>query len=304
MSHINDESLTLGQNTYFIPTDDPTVNSAEFVRLGKQDYAVTESMDLKPRILNPEGKDIFDPTGKDILDVCCGTGGWIRKMVRVYPGIKRIVGFDNNKKIIADAQNHIATRNNKRVQYELMNLVELPWDFPDASFDYVNIRFISGVLSRDITTWRATFAECLRILKPGGVFRLTESEMSWMPYAPATNRMIFAMMQVMWEMGKAFANWQIAVTPILSKLLKESGLVNIQKQIIALDYSYGTELHAPVVEDSLYVMQVSRKGLIRFGGIPEEEFDALFEEMRKEVHSPNFLGTWPLVSWVARKTQE
>lgn len=295
MPRIDDDSLTVGENTYFIATDDSTINSAEFVRLSKQDQAVTASMDLLPAG--------FDPTNKSILDVCCGTGGWIREVERLHPEVKEIVGFDNNKKVIASAQQQAVTKHCKHVRYELMNLVEIPWEFPDASFDYVNVRFISGVLSRDVETWRATFAECLRILKPGGVFRLTESEMSWIPDAPATNRMLYALMQVMWKMGKSFASWQIAVTSKLSLLLQQSGLVDIQRQAILLDYSHGENLHAPVVEDSLYVMQVSRKGIINLGGIPEGEFDTLFEQMHKEVHSPDFLAVWPLISWVARKPE-
>lgn len=288
------ERLTVGPNTYFIDVDDPYINSAEFVRLREQDRAITSSMPLFP-----VG---FDPRGKRIIDIACGPGGWIRECIHQEPGIDEIWGIDNNKQVIGYAAKHVATRNNKRVSFALMNVLE-PLDFEDEYFDYVNIRFVTGVLERDEKVWLKLIRECMRILKSGGTFRLTESEMSWMPNAEATNTMLYALMQVMWKRGKAFASWQLAVTPVLSHVLREAGLVDLQEQILSLDYSHGTDLHKLVIADTIHVMQVSRVGLVKLGGIPEEQFDTLFEQMCVETSRPDFKARWPIPTWTGRKPE-
>lgn len=290
----DNDSEILGEQTYIVDTSDPYINSAEFVRLRKQDRAVTTSMDLFPAG--------FDPRGKKILDVACGPGGWIREAIRIQPEIEEIWGIDNNRRVLSYASSHTTTRQNKRVKFALMNILD-PLAFEDGYFDYVNIRFITGVLERSEEVWLKLFTECLRILKPGGTFRLTESEMSWISLATSTNAMAFGVMQMMWNMGKAFSHWQLAVTPVLGDILEQAGLVDLQEQIIALNYSYGTELHEPVVGDMINIMQVSKQRLISLGGIHEEQYDELFEGMLKETSSPKFRARWPLPSWTGRKPE-
>jgi ubiquinone/menaquinone biosynthesis C-methylase UbiE len=289
-----EEGLTKGPKTYFADTDDPLINSAEFVRLREQDRAVTVSMDLFPAG--------FDPRGKKILDVACGPGGWIRECVRKEPEIAEIWGIDNNKRVLSYATNHPTTKQNKRVKFGLMNILE-PLEFPDGYFDCVNLRFITGVLDRSEEAWLKLFNECLRILKPGGFLRDTESEMSWIPLAPSTNTMLYALMQFMWKRDKAFASWQMAVTPIVADVLGQLSLTDVREQVIALNYSHGTELHKLVVGDMIHIMQVVRAGIISLGGIPEDQYDDLLAKMNEEMYGPKFRARWPLVSWTGRKPE-
>uniref|UniRef100_UPI0035E452C3 class I SAM-dependent methyltransferase n=1 Tax=Thermogemmatispora sp. TaxID=1968838 RepID=UPI0035E452C3 len=47
-------------------------------------------------------------------------------------------------------------------------------DWPDASFDLINGRLLCGFMLP--AAWPRLLAECHRLLKPGGIIRLTEVE--------------------------------------------------------------------------------------------------------------------------------
>lgn len=297
--HLNfeDTQLTVGKNTYFIDTTDRSINSAEFTRLNKQDDMMNAQMMESSVGLLPEG---YVPTEESaMLDVACGPGGWIREVSRDYPGVM-LVGIDNNRKVIAYAQNHRQTGSNPNVTFELGNVHD-PIDYDDGTFDFVNIRFISGVLSTNEQEWIRLIQECFRLLKPGGYLRITEAEMSWIAHAPVNNRFTAAIMRVMWTAGKTFAEHQLALTPVLGGFFESGGFEEIRQQLLPINYSYGAPAHQAVMEDTLMAMRVTRNALISIGGIPAEEFDALFAEMEREMDSEQYRAVWPIVVIEGRK---
>jgi ubiquinone/menaquinone biosynthesis C-methylase UbiE len=293
---IEEEVLTLGKNTYFIDTTDMSINSAEFVRLLKQDTLM--NVEMKEQIdVFPDG---YVPTEESaILDVACGPGGWLRDVALDYPNIT-LKGIDNNKKVIDFARNHEQTSHNQNVSFELMNILD-PFDFADETFDFINIRFVTGVLSTNEEEWLTLMKECHRLLRPGGYLRITESEMSWIAHAPVTNRFLYALMQVMWTAGKSFSSWQLAITPMIEEFFGVCQFTDIKQTLLGIDYSYGMKAHNAVIEDTLMIMKISRKPLISIGGIPGDEFDPLFKQMAQETKGERFRATWPIVITDGRK---
>ena len=61
----------------------------------------------------------------------------------------------------------------ENVSFQVMNILQ-PLGFPESSFDLINARLISGFMLRD--KWPMFFRECLRVLKLGGILRVTEVE--------------------------------------------------------------------------------------------------------------------------------
>src|SRR5579859_8069905 len=116
-------------NTYVI---DPE-SAAEMVRLLQQDQLMTTGMGgIFPEI-ELDGV-------QQVLDLACGPGGWALDVAYNYSDME-VVGVDISERMIAYAtvQAQVQQRNN--VSFRVMDILQ-PLDFPDASFDLVNARFI------------------------------------------------------------------------------------------------------------------------------------------------------------------
>ena len=101
--------------------------------------------------------------GKRVLDVGCGPG-WITVQYAKHSAL--VDSVDLTPRAVELTKAHLAYRGlNARVQ--VGNAEELP--FADATFDLV---VSSGVLHHTPDTQKA-FAECVRVLKPGGDAKIT-----------------------------------------------------------------------------------------------------------------------------------
>jgi SAM-dependent methyltransferase len=80
--------------------------------------------------------------------------------------------------------------------------VKQPLAFPDASFDLVNERTLYGVIGPG--EWPQVLAECQRILRPGGIIRLTEFE--WpVTTSAALNELGHLHTKAFYQFGRSFA---------------------------------------------------------------------------------------------------
>src|SRR6266550_5114635 len=150
------------ENAYVIDIE----SAAELARLLHQDRHVTKSMGG----LLAEQSDISNI--HDVIDVACGPGGWALEVADRYPDIK-VVGIDISKSMIEYARALAKAQKLKNVEFLVMDALK-PLDFPNASFDLVNARFIQGFMPPH--AWPALLQECLRVCRPGGIIRLTEIE--------------------------------------------------------------------------------------------------------------------------------
>src|SRR5260370_36774855 len=85
-----------------------------------------------------------------------------------------LVGIDINQHVMEYACAQAADHHvDDRVKFHVMDALSI-LDFPDASFDLVNLRFaISFVRTWD---WPMLLKKLLRVVRPGGVVRLTDEE--------------------------------------------------------------------------------------------------------------------------------
>lgn len=102
--------------------------------------------------------------GMHILDLGCGTGVDDRLILRQYPHVN-IVGVDPDKDAIA-----IAKRNSQNIKYVIGYATNLP--FENNRFDIV----ISTLVFHHLPTEskKEAMKEAYRVLKPGGLFLLTD----------------------------------------------------------------------------------------------------------------------------------
>src|SRR6266568_8588391 len=97
-------------------------------------------------------------------NIGCGPGEWVLSMAQHFPA-SRVTGIDISELMITYASSCAKLQQRSNAQFQVMDARQ-PLAFPDASFDLIHARFITGFLST--TTWPQLIHECFRILRPGG----------------------------------------------------------------------------------------------------------------------------------------
>src|SRR5258708_14248782 len=99
---------------------------------------------------------------------------------------------------------------------------------PDVDyFDLINQRL--GISFLRTWDWHKLLTEYMRILKPGGVIRITESEMSGdSTSSPALNRFYQFMIAAFYQSGHLFNEQGSSVIQELEPLLQRHGLQEVQ----------------------------------------------------------------------------
>jgi ubiquinone/menaquinone biosynthesis C-methylase UbiE len=114
--------------------------------------------------------------GMRLLDVGCGPGTITVDLARrVAPG--EVVGVDRSADVLAEAGAH-AVRENVKIDWRTADVYAL--DFPDASFDVVHAHQLLQHLSDPVRA----LTEMRRVLRPGGVVAVRDSDYASFAWAP------------------------------------------------------------------------------------------------------------------------
>ena len=210
------------ENPYIIDVD----NGAEIARLIEQDRLFTHTMGG----VLPEQPAGTLPVGACVLDLACGPGMWACDLAfhQRERGIW-VCGVDLSEHMVqyahATAQVQNLSEHTEFCQADLRQ--RLP--FANGTFDLVNGRFLVGVL--DKTAWPPLLVECRRVLKPGGVLRLTECE-TGLSSSAALQQMAGLLTHALWKQGRTFSldGQTIGMAHRLGKLLLDAGLQEMQQR--------------------------------------------------------------------------
>jgi len=274
---------TFQDNPYFI---DPS-NAAEMARLILQDRLFTTAMGgVFPHPL---------AAGARVLDVGCGPGGWLLDLADQYleAGVTA-VGIDLDETMISYARGQAQASDLENVTFEILDLRTMPWPFPDASFDVVNARFLAFFPP---SFWPKLLQEYVRLSKPGGVIRLTETEAT-VSNSPAVEQEHEWFFQALWKSGQSFSanGHRLTITAMLAPLLRQAGLHNVQTQAYGIDWSYGTQAHAGMCEDSSIVFQLVEPFYLNVGVATPDELERTSAQMRLDMQQPSFAAMHYLLS--------
>jgi len=271
--------------TYFVQDRE---NEEELRRVAEQDRLVTASMG---GVLVEQA----DPSAfRRVLDVACGTGGWVIEAAQTYPEMS-LVGVDVNRHMIEYARAQAAAHHvGDRVEFRVMDALSL-LDFPDASFDLVNLRFaISFVRTWD---WPRVLNELLRVLRPGGVVRLTDEEVIHQSNSPAAMQFCEMVLCALFRSWHLFAQESTGLTAHLVPLLSQHGCQRVQTKAHALQYRAGTPEGQVYIEDGMRIFRTLRPFLQKWGCM-SKDYDAICHQAVEEMQRPDFCAVWHLLtSW-------
>lgn len=276
-----------GSNTYFIYVDD----SLEAARLIRQAQLGIELQgELYPAV--------FDhiTSIRRVLDVACGPGGWAIEMARAKSD-RSIVGFDISTTMLDYARMFAEAEGVANVEFVQMDALGR-LDFSDGEFDLVNANYLYSVLTPG--AWPDFLLECKRVLRPGGLMKITELE-GGVTSSPAAEELYRIWAKTMKLAGRSFScdGMHHGTTPMLKPLLHNAGYVSIDHKPYALDCSEGTVYNQAFFEDVVTISRHMGPFVRRVAG--EEDVHRqreLIPRAQDEIRAPGFAGmVYLLTAW-------
>lgn len=276
------------ENTYVIDAE----NAAEMARLMRQEQIVTAGMGG----IFPEQSDLSEM--HHVLDLACGPGGWALEVAYTYSDME-VIGVDISERMIAYANAQAQVQQRPNVQFQVMNILH-PLAFPDSSFDLINARLISGFMRQE--AWPGFFAECLRLLRPGGILRLTEIE------AGMANKLYFEKalhtgIAAMHRAGLSFSpnGLHYGIVQMLPYLFRQAGFSLLGTKAHFLDFSYGTEAHESFCQDLELALPLFEPLIVKTGLATSEEWQELFQAGLAEMYEEDFCSAWMMLTAWGKK---
>jgi ubiquinone/menaquinone biosynthesis C-methylase UbiE len=257
-------------------------NAQEMARLLLQQQLLSEAMGLFPDRLDLSRVH-------DVLDIACGPGGWALDVAQQYPQMQ-ITGFDIDRMLVDFARAQAVVSHLDNAHFRVMDATK-PLRFADGSFDLINARLLLGFMLP--TKWPKLIAECLRLLRPGGMIRLTECEMAF-TNSLASEQLYGLLAQALKRAGQSFSpDGRVAgITPMLPRFLRDVGCRQVQHAAYAIDFSHGSEAYVIAYEDYRVGFKLVQPFLVRMGVGTEEEIATLYEQALQEMQAPGFCGIW------------
>ena len=267
------------ENAYVLDAD----SGAETARLVDLDRLVSRNMEG----LFPDDLDLASI--HTILDIACGPGEWVCNVAFEHPEID-VTGIDISQSSIQYARARAQVQRLDNASFWTVDATR-PLDFPDNSFDFVNARFLVGFMSP--TDWPGLLQECTRILRPGGVLRLTEAEGWGVNSSPALETLHEIGVRAMRLAGRSFfqAGPSVGIVPMLGSFLRDAGYQNIKNRAYLIDWSAGMEDYRGWTENVKVAAYLLRTFVIKMGLITAEEFEKLYQQALEEMASDDFRAT-------------
>jgi ubiquinone/menaquinone biosynthesis C-methylase UbiE len=261
-----------GKGSYVIDSESP----AELARLLHQDRFFTKALGLLPPLCD---------TAKirSILDLACGPGGWAREAALTFPSAQ-VTGVDISERVIQFAQDQVEIQQLPNVHFSVMDILK-PLNFPDNSFDLIHARLLIGSLT--LEDWPKLLQECLRILRPGGVICLTESEWT-ISNGPVSERFKAFLMEALYRVKHSISPSEEGITVMLQPFLRRAGYQNVQAQAHFIEFSAGTEWHHSGYQDMMAMLQLLQPFLVNMGVATQEELSQLYQQLPAEKLSNDF----------------
>lgn len=234
------------------------------------------------------------------LDIGCGPGSWSLELAQRAPHIEQIVGIDISRTMIAYATSQAEAF--PQLTFRLMD-AQQRLDFANDTFDLVHARLIEGFMHR--STWPLLIADCLRILKPGGILRFTEFEDTHSSSA-AMEALNTYYIQALHTSKRTFLSTQdrhISLGPFLWQLLQKAGFTHLQMHGYVIDFSAGSEYHDLYCENASIACELIIPFFVQQQVATKERLQQLLAQFREDSQQADFSGVTFYLGASGRKPQ-
>jgi SAM-dependent methyltransferase len=239
---------------------------------------------------------IDDRSVKMVLDLGCGPGQWATAVAFAHPEI-HVIGVDPSVERVRYARTCAQVQYLSNVTFATMSVEHPPLAFPDGTFDFISGRWLSELLDRK--SWPLLLAECLRLLRPGGMLCLTEEEVA------ISNSL--ALQHTRWCLYRVLADQQrtysvdrrsVGICPMLPTLMKQAGFAAVSSSAFHVDSSAHSPLHETCCTNQEVVLALLKPALQRAGVIEEAEYEALCAQIQIDMMDEHFVNVaFGLQAW-------
>jgi len=239
------------------------------------------------------------------LDIGCGPGGWVLELAFAYPDLE-VIGIDISTAMITYAKARARVQQLTNAAFEVMDATQ-PLAFEEASFDLVNIRTIAGFMRTH--DWSPLMQECGRVLRPGGILRITETDHWGITNSPAFAELIDLVYRAVFYQGHSFdpSRRTYGITPMLERLVAEAGCnrEGIGTQAHAVNFSIGAPAYESMLNNFFMFFKLIQPYLLKTreeypsAGIPpQDELERLYNQTMVEMTEADFIGIiYFLTAW-------
>jgi ubiquinone/menaquinone biosynthesis C-methylase UbiE len=171
-------------------------------------------------------------------------------------------------------------------------------EFPAASFDLANLRL--GVSFMRTWDWPTVLIELLRVTRPDGIVRLTESNIVQQSNSPALTQLCQMLQCALFRAGHLFTNESTGLTDHLARLLDQYGCKQIQTKAYAIEYRPGMAEGQARYKDLMLAFQTGYP-FIQKWGCASQDYEAIHQQALNEIRQPDFHSTWKMFTFWGSK---
>lgn len=262
-------------------------NQEELLRLQQQDLWATASMQ---GVLAEQP----DPARlRRVLDIGSGTGGWLLNVASQYPDIILLIGVDINNGMVQFARQQAkAQQLDDRVEFHVMDVLRM-LEFPSDYFDLVNVRFAMSYLRT--WDWPKFLQECRRVCRPGGVLRITETNVTPDTTSSALLRLIKLQHEALFASGHLFTPEGASLVREIPSLFERWGFLNVQSCTYPMVTRAGTPTWQYAFDDLRLLFRTSLPFLRKWTSVPDD-YQEVYQQMLTELQQPDYHGTSLLIT--------
>lgn len=230
---------------------------------------------------------------ENILDVGCGTGGWLIEVAKTYPTARQLIGVDASSKMLDYAREQAqAQQVSGRVEFLAMDAL-LVLEFPDHYFDLVNHRFAGSWLRT--WDWPKLLSEYRRILRPGGIVRISESDFCRKSGYPAYDHINQLYLAAFYQGGYLFTPEPDGMIGHLARLLQQHGIQDVRTRSHIVEFRAGTPAGQHFAEDMRLGYRTVLPFLRKWAKVPDD-YEALYQQVLAEMQQPDFVASWEILT--------
>jgi ubiquinone/menaquinone biosynthesis C-methylase UbiE len=266
-------------STYFVPDRS---SKEDLARLLILDRMMTHAMGgVLPEQADPSRL-------RRVLDIGCGTGGWLIEMAQTYPAIEQLIGIDVSRQMVTYARTQAAIAGvSDRVSFEVMDALRM-LEFPTGTFDLVNQR--SGASYLRTWEWSKLLQEGRRVVRVGGVLRLTEGEWQAESTSPALTHLFALLLRAFSQAGHSFTEERDGVTSQLERLLRQHGCDPVHRRLIRTNYRAGAPEGQWLADDLRLTFKLLIPFLHKWAQLPDD-YEQCMQQAWDEMHQPTFVAS-------------
>ncbi|GHO48661.1 class I SAM-dependent methyltransferase [Ktedonospora formicarum] len=228
-----------------------------------------------------EGLDPAEIT--NVVDLACGTGDWLISLIAAHSHMQG-VGVDFSERMLSYCQAQALEET--RLSFKKMDITQ-PLAFAEHSFDLVNARLIISV--ETVGGWPLLLREIYRVLRPGGMVRFIEADVTSSSNSPALARFESLVQAMLYAKEKLPAPHSHSIAPYLPGFLNDAGFVEIQKQSWLADTSYDHRDGHKYMRDVNAELLIKMRPLLVSASLSSDAYDQLAQDIEHELTN-NYVG--------------